>query len=79
MWFRVSYHKQPSEFPDIVVDDTTLQVGVYKSMLSQSKNILALFLITISRGITMFLIYVRKCRIIFMLLTSTGMCLVLIR
>ena len=26
MWFRVSYCKQPSEFPDIVVDDTTLQV-----------------------------------------------------
>ena len=26
MWFRVPYHKQPSEFPDIVVDDTTLQV-----------------------------------------------------
>ena len=26
MWFRVSYRKQPSEFPDIVVDDATLQV-----------------------------------------------------
>ena len=26
VWFRVSYRKQPSEFPDIVVDDTTLQV-----------------------------------------------------
>ena len=26
MWFKVSNRKQPSEFPDIVVDDTVLQV-----------------------------------------------------
>ena len=26
MWFKVSNRKQPSEFPDIVVDDTALQV-----------------------------------------------------
>ena len=26
MWFKVSNRKQPSELPDIVVDDTALQV-----------------------------------------------------
>ena len=67
VWFRVSYRKQPSEFPDIVVDDTTLQVVKKQKYLG---------VIPISRGVTMCLIFVRKCRIIFMLLTSTGMCLV---
>ena len=31
MWFKAYNHKQPSEFPDIVVDDTTLQLSCRKA------------------------------------------------
>ena len=68
MWFKVSNCKQPSEFPDIVVDDTALQV------VTKQKYLGVILDNCLSWNHTIFLIYVRKCRIIFMSSTNTGMC-----
>ena len=74
MWFKVCNRKQSSEFPDIVVDDTALQVVTKQKYLGVIlDNCLSWYhhVSQLCKGISYY-------HIIFMLSTNTGKCLILI-